>query len=134
MLGAPRTAAGEQLGGLGGLAGAFVQVRADCAQPVVGQPLLDRVRPRRCGLAGQNPDAVRGEDRVEGHAEPGVTTSNTLTLSLTSTCATSMTTARTRAWINTPLTYDPATVICLDTAIQRHRLLGGLSNEYRRAA
>jgi len=33
-----------------------------------------------------------------------------------------------------PLTHDPATVIPLDTPIQRHRVLGGLINEYRRAA
>jgi transposase InsO family protein len=33
-----------------------------------------------------------------------------------------------------PPTHDPATVIPLGTPIQRHRLLGGLINEYRRAA
>jgi putative transposase len=33
-----------------------------------------------------------------------------------------------------PPTYDPATVITLDAPIQRHRILGGVINEYRRAA
>jgi putative transposase len=33
-----------------------------------------------------------------------------------------------------PPTYDPATVIPLGTLIRRHRVLGGLINEYRRAA
>jgi putative transposase len=33
-----------------------------------------------------------------------------------------------------PPTHDPATVIPLDTPIQRHRVLGGLINEYRRTA
>jgi transposase InsO family protein len=31
-------------------------------------------------------------------------------------------------------TYDPATVISLNAPIRRHRVLGGLINEYRRAA
>ena len=33
-----------------------------------------------------------------------------------------------------PPTHNPATVIPLDAPIRRHRLLGGLINEYRRAA
>jgi putative transposase len=33
-----------------------------------------------------------------------------------------------------PPTYDPATVISLNAPIRRHRVLGGLINEYRRAA
>ncbi|MBV8993125.1 MAG: transposase [Pseudonocardiales bacterium] len=33
-----------------------------------------------------------------------------------------------------PPTHDPATVIPLDTPIRRHRVFGGLINEYRRAA
>jgi hypothetical protein len=31
-------------------------------------------------------------------------------------------------------TYDPATVISLNAPIRRRRVLGGLINEYRRAA
>ncbi|QHC23675.1 integrase core domain-containing protein [Streptomyces sp. GS7] len=33
-----------------------------------------------------------------------------------------------------PPDHDPATVIPLDTAIKRHQVLGGLINEYHRAA
>ena len=33
-----------------------------------------------------------------------------------------------------PPTHDPTTVIPLDTPIRRHRILGGLINEYQRAA
>jgi putative transposase len=33
-----------------------------------------------------------------------------------------------------PPTHDPATVIPLDTPIRRHQVLGGLINQYRRAA
>jgi putative transposase len=41
-----------------------------------------------------------------------------------------MITGRTRTSTNT----RPATVIPLDTPIRRHRVLGGVINEYRRAA
>ena len=33
-----------------------------------------------------------------------------------------------------PPTYDPATTIFLDVPIRRHRVLGGVINEYQRAA
>jgi hypothetical protein len=43
-----------------------------------------------------------------------------------------MTTGRTRGLTSTPPTYDPATVISFDALIQRHRILDGLINKYRR--
>ncbi|MGB6164279.1 MAG: hypothetical protein WCF33_10335 [Pseudonocardiaceae bacterium] len=44
-----------------------------------------------------------------------------------------MTTARTKASTNPPH-HDPATVIPLDAPIRRRKFLGGVINQYQRAA
>jgi hypothetical protein len=39
---------------------------------VCDHPFTDRVRPRCSGWTGKDPDAVRGEDRIESSGKPGV--------------------------------------------------------------
>jgi hypothetical protein len=47
------------------------QFAAQCSD----HSFADRIRPRRPRWTGQDPDALRGEDRVERPGEPGVTVS-----------------------------------------------------------
>jgi len=54
----------------------MIRIRlSNSRRSVCDHPFTDRVRPRCSGWTGKDPDAVRGEDRIERRGESGVSVS-----------------------------------------------------------